>query len=68
MDNGAIFYVLLFGPMLPLVVIIAAVVLFGVGFALHGLTGAVIRTIDETSRPHRERAYVRKHQRDITLL
>jgi hypothetical protein len=68
MDNGAIFYVLVFGPMLPLVVVVAGVVLFGAGFAIHALTGAAIGTVAEMTRARRERSYVRKHQRDITLL
>lgn len=68
MDNGAIFSVLVFGPMLPLVVVVAAVVLFGAGFAIHALTGAAIGTIAEMTRARREKSYVRKHQRDITLL
>lgn len=68
MDNGAIFYVLVFGPMLPLVVVVAAVVLFGAGFAIHALTGAAISSVPEMTRARREKTYVRKHQRDITLL
>ncbi|MGH3691441.1 MAG: hypothetical protein ACRDT7_14920 [Microbacterium sp.] len=67
MDNGALFYVLLIGPMLPLVVVVAAVVLLGAGFALHALTGVAISTVDAITRERRERTYVRKHQRDITL-
>jgi hypothetical protein len=68
MDNGAIFTVLIIGPLLPLVVVVAGVVLFGAGFAIHALTGTVIGTVSEMTRARRERSYVRKHQRDITLL
>lgn len=68
MDNGAIFTVLIIGPLLPLVVVVAGAVLFGAGFAIHALTGTVIGTVSEMTRARRERSYVRKHQRDITLL
>ena len=68
MDNGAIFYVFVLGPMLPLVFVLAAVVVFGAGYVVHALIGAVIGSFVELSRPRRERAYVKKHQRGISHL
>lgn len=68
MDNGAFFYLILFGPLLPAVVAVAAGILFAVGAGIHALIGAVISSFVELSRPRRERAYVRKHQRGILHL
>jgi hypothetical protein len=68
MDNGAFFFVFFVGPLLPAIVAIAAAVMFAVGVAIHAAIGAAISAIAEGSRPRRERAYVRKHQRDISHL
>lgn len=68
MDNGSIFYVILFGPLLPAVVAVAGGILFAVGAGIHAVIGAVISSFVELSRPRRERAYVKKHQRGISHL
>ncbi|WP_435747113.1 hypothetical protein [Microbacterium sp. PMB16] len=68
MDNGSILLVFLIGPLLPVTIAIPAVLVFGIGYVVHALTGVVISSVVEGSRPRRERAYVRKHQRDISDL
>lgn len=68
MDNGSILFALMLAPLLPLIIIAPLVIVFGTGFVVHALIGAVISSAVELSRSRRERAYVRKHQRDMSRL
>lgn len=67
-DNGVIFYLLLFGPLLPVVIAVAGGIFFALGAAVHALIGGAVSSFVEYSRPRRERAYVKKHQRGISHL
>lgn len=68
MDNGSIFFVFFVAPVLPAIIAIAVAITFALGIGTRVLVGAVIGVVVEFSRARRERAYIRKHQRDLAHL
>lgn len=60
MDNGVIFYIV-FGPAIFVLALLATA-------ALHLLIGAATSRMITANQRRSERAYVKKHQRDISSL